>query len=428
MKNYILFSNATFEISLTDIGISVLFIAIAIALKYLSRFLIKQIKDEDKRGLLSKLFFATLIIFTLFGITGLFLKNFFKLHLFQTEYFFFNVPHIFYVLLVVLAAFFSTKLLETLLSKRGQEKRQLEVKKKGILLIKYLIWLIAVSFILKIVLVDPYQVSNYELVTIKDNGISVFDLFMFSIIFSITGLILLGLKKYFQYQAETSKIDRGNASALYKIIKYIIWVLAIIIGLQAAGFNISLILAGSAALLVGFGIGIQNIFADIVSGFILLLERPLKATDVIEVDGIVGKVKSIGIRTTTLYTRNDTIIRVPNSKFTTETISNWSDLKFNTRFSVGVGVAYGSDVELVMESIKKCADDHDKVDKYPPPFVRFENFGNSSLDFSVYFWSSENMAIENIKSDIRVAIDKAFREKDITIPFPQRDLHIIKDD
>jgi small-conductance mechanosensitive channel len=426
MKNYILFSNATFEISAADVGISILFIAAAIALKYLSRFLIRKIKDEDKRSLLNKLFSAALIIFTLFGITGLFLKNFFGLHLFQTEFFYFNAPHIFYLLLIALSAIFSTKLLETLLSKRGQEKRQLEVKRKGILLVKYLIWLIAVSFIFKIILVEPTLVSDFELISIKNNNITVLDLLIISIIFSITGLILLGLKKYFQYQAESSNIDRGNASALYKIIKYILWVLAIIIGLQTSGFNISLILAGSAALLVGFGIGVQNIFADIVSGFILLLERPLKATDVVEVDGTIGKVKSIGIRTTTLYTRRDTIIRVPNSKFTTETISNWSDLKFNTRFSVSVGVAYGSDVELVMESIKKCAEDHEKVDKYPPAFVRFEDFGNSSLDFSVYFWSSENMGIENIKSDIRVAIDKVFREKGITIPFPQRDLHIIK--
>ena len=426
MKNYTMLSNATLEISIADIGISILFIAAAIALKYLSRFLIRKIKDDDKRGLLNRLLFAVLVIFTLFGITGLFVKNFFSLHLFRTEFFYFNASHIFYLLLIALSAFFSSKLLETLLSKRGQEKRQLEVKRKGILLVKYLIWLIGVSFIFKIILVEPTLVSDFELISIKNNSITVLDLLIISIIFSTTGLVLLGLKKYFQYQAESSKIDRGNASALYKIIKYIIWVLAIIIGLQTSGFNISLILAGSAALLVGFGIGVQNIFADIVSGFILLLERPLKATDVIEVDGIIGKVKSIGIRTTTLYTRRDTIIRVPNSKFTTETISNWSDLKFNTRFSVSVGVAYGSDVELVMESIKKCAENHEKVDSYPPPFVRFEDFGNSSLDFSVYFWSSENMGIENIKSDIRVAIDKVFREKGISIPFPQRDLHIIK--
>ena len=171
--------------------------------------------------------------------------------------------------------------------------------------------------------------------------------------------------------------------------------------------------------------GIQTIFADIVSGFILLLERPLKTNDIIDVDGIVGKVENICIRTTTLYTRDDTIIRVPNSKFTSEKIINWSDIKTNTRFKVSVGVEYGSDIELVIKCLKECAVAHDKTDKYPEPFVRFEEFGESSLNFSLFFWSSENMRIETIKSDIRIFIDKKFREKSITIPFPQRDIHMI---
>lgn len=411
---------------MSDIIFGVLItVALIVSRYFMLRILNKTPKDE-RRKLLKMVLNSALLLVFLFSLSALCLKNFFEIELFQTKFFHFSAPHIFYVLLILLSAFFSTRLITALiLHEDSKSKPALTVKRKGILFIKYLIWIIGLILILKITLLNPSKPANFELINIKDVAISVFDLIFFTIIVSVTGLALVGLKEYFRHQSDTKKIDPGNAAALYKIIKYVLWVLAVILGLQSAGFNLSLILAGSAALLVGFGIGIQNIFADIVSGFILLLERPLKATDIIEVDGIVGKVKNIGIRTTTLYTRDDTVIRVPNSKFTAEKIINWSDVKFNTRFRVDVGVAYGSDVEKVMRIMKQCAEEHKEIDKYPEPFVRFENFGDSALSFSLFFWSDKNMTIENIKSDLRVAIDREFRSANIKIPFPQRDIHII---
>jgi small-conductance mechanosensitive channel len=119
---------------------------------------------------------------------------------------------------------------------------------------------------------------------------------------------------------------------------------------------------------------------------------------------------------------------VPNHLLINEKITNWTNLSDNIRFAVQVGVAYGSNTELVKKLLLLSIKDHPKILKYPSAFVRFSSFGESSLDFSLYFFSKEYLTIEDVKSDIRLNIDKLFRENNITIPFPQRDLHIIKKD
>jgi small-conductance mechanosensitive channel len=148
--------------------------------------------------------------------------------------------------------------------------------------------------------------------------------------------------------------------------------------------------------------------------------------DVVELEGDVGIVKEIGFRTTKIENRDNIILIIPNSKFIGENVINWSHIEQKTRFSVDVGVAYGSDVELVKKVLLECARDHQEVTEYPKPFVRFDDFGNSSLDFQLFFWTDNAFRVENIKSDLRFAIDKKFRENKITIPFPQRDVHIKK--
>ena len=419
-NNFLLFNYST-------IGFSFLISLSAFLIVFFIFKHLKKYRNSVSLKLLKTVFAGIISISALLGISAFIFKRFREIVLFSNKFINIRAFDIYLILLVLLISFILSKVPDVLLFKHSKNKnKKVSVKKKGTILIKYLIWTIGLSVILKIILTNAVQPANYILFNISETEISVFDIFFLTIIFAVTSLTLMALRKFFQNQSEKGHIDQGNAEALYKIMKYVIAIIAIIISLQSAGFNLSILLAGSAALLVGFGMGIQNIFADIVSGFILLLERPLKTTDIIEVDGIVGKVKNIGIRTTTLYTRDDTIIRVPNSKFTLEKIVNWSDIKNNTRFKVNVGVAYGSDIELVMNCLRGCAEAHKKTANFPKPFVRFEEFGESSLSFSIFFWSSENMRIENIKSDIRVCIDKEFRENDIKIPFPQRDLHMIK--
>ena len=147
--------------------------------------------------------------------------------------------------------------------------------------------------------------------------------------------------------------------------------------------------------------------------------------DIVEIqENIVGRVIEIGLRTSKIETRDNIIMVVPNSKFVTDIVINWSHIEKKTRFHVDVGVAYGSDVEKVTKALLKCAEDQKNISPSPKPFVRFNDFGNSSLDFQLFFWTTDTFNVESIKSEIRYKIDAAFRKNDIQIPFPQRDIHI----
>ncbi|TXF89905.1 mechanosensitive ion channel [Neolewinella aurantiaca] len=229
------------------------------------------------------------------------------------------------------------------------------------------------------------------------------------------------LKGYY----DRNKIDTGSQFAINRLLTYFAYLIGVLLVIQAAGFNLIGIWTGAAALLVGIGIGLQQTFNDLICGIIMLFERSVKVGDVIELSGHeVGTVRKIGTRTSILETRDDIIIFVPNSKLIGENVRNWSQVERKARFHVKVGVAYGSDTSLVKELMIKAAKDHNRVLDSPPPFVRFLDFGDSSLDFDVIFWTRDLMRVEDTKSDIRLSIDAAFRARNIEIPFPQRDLWI----
>ena len=200
-------------------------------------------------------------------------------------------------------------------------------------------------------------------------------------------------------------------------------VLAIILAIESVGIDITWLIGASAALLVGIGMGMQQTFNDIISGIIILFEGTIEVGDVLEIDELVGTIREIRLRTCKIETRESIVVIVPNSKFVTSNVINWSHNNKTTRFNVEVGVAYGSDVGLVKKVLLECADKHGEVLKKPFAFVRFEGFGESSLDFRLFFWTNRIWEVENIKSDLRFMIDDRFRESGITIPFPQRDVH-----
>ncbi|MBL7127693.1 MAG: mechanosensitive ion channel [Ignavibacteria bacterium] len=275
---------------------------------------------------------------------------------------------------------------------------------------------------------DIKEILEYKIIQIGDYSLILYHVLFVIIVFIITGLILWVVKKIFDRLVEKKHMDVGKRHAIYQMVKYLIWVLAIAIALESIGIRLTLLIAGSAALLVGLGLGLQSVFQDFVAGVVILFESTIQVNDVIEVEGFVCRVKEIGLRTSKVLTRDDIITIIPNSKFTSEKVINWSHTKRKTRFNLGVGVAYGSDVELVRKVLLECAAEHSEVEDTPNPFVRFIDFGNSSLDFQLYFWSVNNFFIENTKSDLRFLIDKKFRENKIHIPFPQRDLHIRTDE
>lgn len=269
------------------------------------------------------------------------------------------------------------------------------------------------------------EIINFKLIDTENIDVTVYHI-LISIAFAIAAIIISAvIKKIIMGRVKHRKIDRGTGNSIFLIIKYALWIFVILMIFDLVGIRITLLLAGSAALLVGLGLGLQNIFNDIVSGFFMLFERNLKVGDVVELEeGMIGRVEQVGLRTSKIRTRDNIINIVPNRLFINDKVVNWSHLEENTRFHVSVGVSYGSDVELVQKVLLDVADANKDITHEPRPFVRFLDFGNSSLDFQLFFWTDRSFEVENIKSDLRFEINRAFRENEITIPFPQRDLHL----
>jgi small-conductance mechanosensitive channel len=187
---------------------------------------------------------------------------------------------------------------------------------------------------------------NSELISIGEYHIRVYTLVSLLLIYILTKVILWAIKAAIFRKYRFAKIDNRNTYALFQIIKYVIWVIAASFILQTIGIRITVLIAGSAALLVGVGLGLQHTFNDIVSGIILLSERSIRINDVLEIDGDVIKMQNIGLRTSRGLNRDDISIIIPNSLITTNKVINWSHQSEKTRFRIDVGVAYGSVVDL----------------------------------------------------------------------------------
>lgn len=263
---------------------------------------------------------------------------------------------------------------------------------------------------------------NFSFFETKHFSLTVLDLVDVLIIFVVARLLTYTIYKILKRRVDNSHLDEGKAYAIVQIAKYFIYIIAIILALDGIGVEITVLLAGSTALLVGLGLGLQDAFKDLVAGIILLTERSISANDIVEVDGIVGQVQEIGLRTTQVRTRDDIEMLIPNQRLVNNHITNWSRSNKKTRFAIEVGVAYGSDTRLVEKILKKVAVKHPSVLKSPEPYVFFNNFGNSSLEFKLLFFSNLLFRIERVKSELRFEIDQAFREHGITIAFPQMDV------
>lgn len=267
---------------------------------------------------------------------------------------------------------------------------------------------------------------NFKLISWGDYSFTVNDLIVIVSIFVVSSVFMFVIRKIVNRRFRHDEEKDGRRYAIIKLVSYFVWTIAILLMVNAAGVKITLLLAGSAALLVGIGLGLQQTFNDFISGFILLIDRTIEVNDVIEIEGMIARVESIGIRTSTLVTRDDIVFIVPNSRITGNNVINWSHTKKQSRFNISIGVAYGSDEELVRKVLLECTYDQSQILKDPAPFVRLEDFGNSSVKFCIYFWTSEVFRVENIKSDLRFLIVKKLRENNITIPFPQMDVYVKK--
>lgn len=220
--------------------------------------------------------------------------------------------------------------------------------------------------------------------------------------------------------------DQQKFTSVFKFTNYVIYIVAVLVTLSAAGIDITLVITASAALFVGLGLALQELFKDVLGGIFIIVDKSLQVGDVVEVDGKVGKVFEIKLRTTRAITRDDKVLILPNHKFISDIVYNYTQNHKTTREKVSVGVAYGSDVNLVTQILEQVAAGQKQILKNPKPFVLFDDFGDSALMFSLNFFTNDSFRDPRIKSELRYKINAKFKENNISIPFPQRDVHIIQ--
>jgi len=221
-----------------------------------------------------------------------------------------------------------------------------------------------------------------------------------------------------------SRVEWGVRVSIGRLVHYVLVFLGFLLALLTLGFKFTELTILLSALGVGIGFGLQSIVNNFISGLILLFERPVRVGDIIELDGKWSEIKRIGLRSTTVQTFDQADVIVPNADLVTNQVTNWTLSNRQARLIIPVGVAYGSNVPLVMETLTTCARANSKVAQTPPPQVLFLGFGDSSLDFELRVWVVDVGDRLTVKSELHQEVDRSFREAGIVIAFPQRDVHL----
>jgi small-conductance mechanosensitive channel len=220
-----------------------------------------------------------------------------------------------------------------------------------------------------------------------------------------------------------SGMTHGARDSVVTISTYLIWAVGILIALHVFGISTTSLMVAFGALGIGLGFGLQNIFNNFISGLILLFERPIQVGDDIEINGIWAKVMQINVRATVVQTYDGAALIIPNSEFISNLVTNWSHRDPYLRRHINVGVAYGSDTELVRRTLLEAAANTALVLTKPKPDVLFTDFGESTLDFRLRVWTTVQDMLR-ADTDLRFEIDRLFRQRGIEIAFPQTDLHV----
>ena len=240
------------------------------------------------------------------------------------------------------------------------------------------------------------------------------------LVFLLTSFLLKILRKIiFRTLAKDTRI---KFKSIFSFINYFIYIVVILIILQNIGVDVTAIFAASAALLVGVGLALQTFIQDIISGIFILIDKSVLVGDIIQVDGQIGQVENIKLRTTRAVTRENKVLIIPNHKFLTSILFNFTENGIITKEIVEIGVAYKSDPKQIKSLLLEIAKSHEKVLSDPAPFVLFDDFGESALIFQLYISVDSSFAANLVKSDLRFSIFQVFEKERIEIPFPQRTL------
>lgn len=267
---------------------------------------------------------------------------------------------------------------------------------------------------------------GYPLAKLGDTQITLWTLIYFVVLLLLLFYLAGRLRRWLvEKLLVRTRLDIGARQAVGAITRYLFLLVGLLVILQSAGVNLTALNVIAGAVGIGVGFGLQNIANNFISGVIILFERPIRVGDRIVVGDVEGDVTEIGARSTTVLTNDNIAIIVPNSKFITENVVN---LKYNddtVRFSVPVGVAYGSDVRLVEKLLLQAAQENPDVLNDPEPVAQLMAFGDSALEFELRVWSTTLLhRSDNLVSALNFAIHDIFKAHRIEIPFPQRDLHI----
>jgi small-conductance mechanosensitive channel len=273
---------------------------------------------------------------------------------------------------------------------------------------------------------------NYKLIESEQANISFFQIIIVIGVFFGARMSVNFMKLY--YNKKFRQKDSFNPSTEYIYVqtsKYIIYIISILFSLNLFEINISLLLTGSAAMLAVIGFIFQDVFKDMFSGFVLLIEGTIKIGDIVEIrdpkfkEPVFAKILKINVRTTQIETREGNVFIIPNAKLTQEYVENWSSGNELTRTTIFVNVHYGTDVELVSNLLKQAALSHPKVKKNQQILVRLKDFGDNGLEMELLFWCDNTWDINNYRSEIRFEINRLFNEYNIKIPYPHR--HLVYD-
>ncbi len=269
-------------------------------------------------------------------------------------------------------------------------------------------------------------ILNYKIVDFGSIYLTTEKLLVIVLIVIVTKALLLIFRRSLLKAKGLKDKDVGNLFAIIQIVNYVGWTISLIIILNTIGIKLTVLITSSAALLVGAGLGLQQTFNDFISGVILLIEGKTKVGDILQFDNDVVMLKEIGLRTSEGINRDNITIIIPNSKIINDKVINWSHQQKKTRFRIDVGVAYGSDVDLVIKVLEESALEHPDIFDKASVEARFVDFGDSSLNFQLLFYSKNIFRIERVKSDIRKIINRNFIKHNITVPFPQLDVYLKK--
>ncbi|MEM8525293.1 MAG: mechanosensitive ion channel domain-containing protein [Bacteroidota bacterium] len=450
--SYQLYQQGDYILKVQDITIAVLILLIWVVLfqfavrKWLPRFYESESKtvNEAKKKQVGRLVLSFFVLLGLTGIVGALGLNF-QLYPPTSEttaeggYALF-VNTILQALAVLQFARIADWLISNIIIKNYQKQRKTnwydtpptavkkkpkkKVEQKAGALIQSIVYAFALYFLIRLFNIDEavpeLNIGKEEKqITITLSNIILVGIIFLAARFFVWVVTQLALTNYYQAKG----INIGNQFAINQLIRYIVFSLAVIVALNSFGLQLTVVWGAIAALLVGVGLGLQQTFNDWASGIILLLERTVEVGDIVKVEeGTIGTVRKIGLRVSRIETLDNISILVPNSMLVNDKVVNWSHFDNKARFVIKVGVAYGSDTQLVKKILLEVASNNNYVMKYPDPFVRFTDFGSSSLDFELHIWSQAFRHIEDIKSDIRFEIDQQFRANDVEIPFPQMDV------